>query len=126
MIMKLREYGFPIDMEKVLAISGSGTVGRVRLILTAGGIPVLAHPGLNRSTLIIRELIDAGLAGVEAYHPAHSREQESYYKRLADEYGLLVTGGSDYHGPGHKAGCRLGLGTVPYKTVQKLREKKHN
>lgn len=166
MIKKLREYGFSIDINKVLAISGTGTVGRphlaaamvdagavkaiaeafdlyighgrpayiprfklspadaVRLIRRASGVPVLAHPGLNKSVVIIKELIDEGLAGLEVYHPAHSREQEHYYRRLANENGLLVTGGSDYHGPEHKAGFRLGARSVPYETVKKLNKNK--
>ncbi|HOV78681.1 MAG TPA: PHP domain-containing protein [Bacillota bacterium] len=93
----------------------------VRLIRRADGVPVLAHPGLNDSDEIIAELIGAGLAGLEAYHPAHSNEQVAYFRRIGKEYGLVITGGSDYHGPAHKAGCRLGMETVGYDVVEKLK-----
>lgn len=163
MVEKLQEFGFPVDMDRVMVISVSGSVGRphlaaalveigavettteafdryigagrpayiprykldpveaVRLIRSAGGAPVLAHPGLNNSAQLIEELKRAGLAGLEAHHPAHSREQASYYHRLAIGHGLIVTGGSDYHGPGHKAGCRMGSETVPYSVVDELK-----
>lgn len=96
----------------------------VSMIRAAGGVPVLAHPGLNKSLRMLKDLIEAGLAGLEAYHPVHSREQASYYHRLALEHGLVATGGSDYHGPGHKAGCRLGMETVSYGVVEELKLRK--
>lgn len=70
----------------------------IELILKSGGIPVLAHPGvLNRDELIL-EFMEYGLLGVEAIHPLHSTEKQMYYDTLARKYGLLVTGGSDWHG----------------------------
>ncbi len=98
------------------------TADAVRLVREAGGTPVLAHPGLNKSNNILGDLVDCGLAGLEAYHPAHSREQANYFHRLATEYGILSTGGSDYHGPEHKSGCILGSKTVSYKVVSWLRK----
>ncbi|MDD3654193.1 MAG: PHP domain-containing protein [Desulfotomaculaceae bacterium] len=93
----------------------------LQLIRTAGGAPVLAHPALSNSSKLIPCLKQAGLAGLEAYHPAHSRELSEYYCRLAQEHGLFVTGGSDYHGEGHKEGVRLGMRTVPYTRIQEIR-----
>ncbi len=70
----------------------------IEVILKSGGIPVLAHPGvLNRDELIL-ELMEYGLLGVEAIHPLHPVEKQMYYEKLAKKYGLLVTGGSDWHG----------------------------
>jgi len=97
-------------------------VEAVHLIRAAGGVPVLAHPGLNNTARLLEELIEVGLAGLEVCHPVHTREQVSYYFRLAGEYGLIATGGSDFHGPGHKAGCLLGAETVPYSVVEELKK----
>jgi predicted metal-dependent phosphoesterase TrpH len=70
----------------------------IDLIRKTGGIPVLAHPGvLNRDEYIL-DLVDYGLMGVEAIHPLHSVEKQAYYEQLAKKYGLIVTGGSDWHG----------------------------
>jgi hypothetical protein len=99
-------------------------VEAVRLIRSAGGVPVLAHPGLNNSSRLLEELIGAGLAGLEAFHPIHSWEQAFYYQRLAEEHGLIVTGGSDFHGTGHKTGCSLGSNTVPDSVVEELKKRK--
>lgn len=73
------------------------------LLLDAGGFPVLAHPqSLNMDTpkfeLMIKDLIDQGLAGIECYSSIHSLEEVLYYKSVAKEYGLTITGGSDFHG----------------------------
>lgn len=74
------------------------------MIRDAGGIPVLAHPftlGLHTSETLrplLKELMALGLAGIECYYPEHSFGQEALYLFLARELGLLVTGGSDFHG----------------------------
>ncbi len=75
----------------------------VELIASAGGIPVIAHPGQNHGDMVwmkerFAALKDAGLRGIEAYHMAHSQQQAICFARIAKELGLLVTGGSDYHG----------------------------
>lgn len=95
----------------------------VNLIKTAGGAPVLAHPGLNNSEHILGDLIKAGLAGIEADHPSHSAEQSNYFKHLARQKGLIATGGSDYHGPRHKEGSRFGIVTVSCKVVEELKKR---
>jgi hypothetical protein len=64
----------------------------------AGGVGVLAHPGHWTPGARIRTLVDAGLDGIEVVHPSHDDTLVSYYRRLADGYGLLATGGSDHHG----------------------------
>ena len=64
----------------------------------AGGVGVLAHPGHWTSSTEIRQLVDAGLDGLELYHRSHGASLRRYYRRLAESYDLLVTGGSDYHG----------------------------
>ena len=70
----------------------------IELILDSGGVPVLAHPGvLNREEYIF-DLLEFGLVGLEAIHPLHTPEKQLYYEKLAKKYGLIVTGGSDWHG----------------------------
>ena len=71
----------------------------IDVIRSAGGVPVLAHPGVTGIAHIVPALAGRGLAGIEAFHAEHTPEQREYYARLAEDLGLLVTGGSDYHGP---------------------------
>lgn len=70
----------------------------VKMIKDAGGIAVLAHPGLYRMDYIIDELVDHGLDGIEVFHADHTKEDEEKYEKIAQKYQLLITGGSDYHG----------------------------
>jgi len=95
----------------------------VRAILAAGGVPVLAHPGLSGNDEMIPSLVEAGLAGIEAIYPDHSEEQRTRYARLARQYGLIVTAGSDCHGPKSSSGVRVGLATTDYSIVRQLCEK---
>ena len=77
------------------------TIDAIRLIRRAGGVPVLAHPGLSAPGLsCLPELVKAGLMGLEVFYPQHSPEQKARFLELAAQYGLLVTGGSDCHGGG--------------------------
>lgn len=99
----------------------------VRAILAAGGVPVLAHPGLTARDDLIPGLVAAGLAGIEAHHPAHDLKQRRRYAAVAGRLGLIVTGGSDAHGPGgpaHSAeGEDVGTVTVRYEVVRALRRR---
>ncbi|BCW67820.1 metal-dependent phosphoesterase [Arthrobacter sp. NicSoilB4] len=77
----------------------------VELVRAAGGVPVFAHPVATARGRIVgertyREMIDAGLAGLEIYHRDNPEEGRAFLRKLADRYGLLVTGSSDYHGAG--------------------------
>ena len=72
----------------------------IALIRRAGGLAVLAHPGVNRLDDLVEGLVGAGLAGIEAYHADHTPEQRAHYAALAASFGLVATGGSDYHGAG--------------------------
>ncbi|MEA4882106.1 MAG: PHP domain-containing protein [Clostridia bacterium] len=89
-------------------------------ISAAGGVSVLAHPGLSNRDDMIPQLVRAGLAGIEAIYPDHSREQRLHYERVAAQYGLIVTGGSDCHGPRSKSGVVLGKATVDQSVVASL------
>jgi len=94
----------------------------VELIHQAGGLAVMAHPGLNRTDEIIPDLVDAGLDGIECFHTKHSTTMAGRYLEIADKFHLLVTGGSDCHGFSKN---RPIIGTVklPYEHVEKLKAK---
>ena len=89
---------------------GASPAEVVGLIARAGGVSSLAHPGKLRLDAIIDELVDAGLTAIEVYHPDHATPTSSATSRAPHRAGLLVTGGSDYHGPG--SGRTSGLGRV--------------
>lgn len=75
-----------------------------QLIRQAGGVALWAHPGEPVQEEQLKQLIDAGIQGIEAYSPMHSQETTAAWLRLAQEYGLMVCGGSDYHGQRFGAG----------------------
>lgn len=84
----------------------------VDLLKRAGGIAVIAHPGLIKNRPLVKELIDYGVDGIEVYHPEHSREESRLLLELAVIHGRLVTGGSDFHSPPSTAEARSDLGAV--------------
>lgn len=77
----------------------------VELVRAAGGVPVFAHPVASARGRIVgertyREMIDAGLLGLEIEHRDNPEEGRGFLRNLASEHGLLITGSSDYHGAG--------------------------
>jgi len=97
----------------------------VETIMAVGGVPVVAHPAIMRDDEVISELVGYGLRGIEVYHPDHSLADEKKYARMANEKGLLVTGGSDCHGLG-KGKVLMGSVRIEYSLVEKLREEAGN
>jgi predicted metal-dependent phosphoesterase TrpH len=95
----------------------------IELIHQAGGLAVMAHPGLNRTDEVIPELVDAGLDGIECFHTKHPRQTVEHYLQLADRFDLLVTGGSDCHGLS-KGKPLIGTVRLPYEHIQKLKERR--
>jgi predicted metal-dependent phosphoesterase TrpH len=74
----------------------------IELLRSSGAVPVWAHPYLFRGgdvEVVLQELIAAGLMGVEVYHPSHTPSETKKLETFCAQYGLLMTGGSDYHGP---------------------------
>ena len=69
----------------------------VELVGRSGGVAVLAHPGRLKDESIIEELVNAGLAGLEVFYPTHQPSQVAHYRELAARFGLVMTGGSDFH-----------------------------
>ncbi len=96
----------------------------IQAIIGAGGVPVIAHPAHSGPAAVKRipEFVGYGLHGVEVYYPHHSPEEIEVLLGLCRKYGLLVTGGSDFHGPGVGEGAPLGLVHVPLECVERLRE----
>jgi predicted metal-dependent phosphoesterase TrpH len=94
----------------------------VELIHQAGGLAVMAHPGLNRTDDIIPALVEAGLDGIECYHTKHSNSLSAHYLEIAQQFKLLVTGGSDCHGFS-KVRPLIGSVRLPYEKVELLQAK---
>lgn len=96
----------------------------VRLIRAAGGVAVIAHPGLETraaptGTVMVEELAAAGLAGVEADHPGHDAATAAFWRAFARDRGLLVTGCSDFHGDAQRG--KIGERTTSLATLEALR-----
>jgi predicted metal-dependent phosphoesterase TrpH len=98
----------------------------VRRIREAGGIASLAHPVRVKGDVpaMMPELVDCGLNAIEAYHSDHTPADTSLYLCLAKQHGLMVTGGSDFHGavkPGVKLGTGGGSLSIPGDLVERMR-----
>jgi predicted metal-dependent phosphoesterase TrpH len=91
----------------------------IALIHDAGGVSVLAHPGPGLVDSVVESLAAQGLRGIEVWHPQHSPVTVRRYEALAERLGLLVTGGSDFHGPGRSTG--LGDLPVPLRVLEPLK-----
>lgn len=97
----------------------------VKMVAAAGGVAVFGHPAVSNCDEIIPDLMVAGLRGIEAYYSGHDQGQTQHYLNLAKKYGLLVTGGTDYHGTRSGREIDLGTITVPDEAVEKLRAASH-
>jgi predicted metal-dependent phosphoesterase TrpH len=93
----------------------------IKLIRSVGGLPVMAHPAVSHCDELIPELAAAGLRGLEAYYVGYTPEQTAHYLGLANQHGLLITGGSDYHGANSGREVKLGEVTIPDELVEKIR-----
>lgn len=93
----------------------------VQIVHDAGGLASLAHPGVSRRDHLIPALAHAGLDAIEARHSDHDAAAEARYRSLARAHGLLVTGGSDFHGEASHRAPRLGALTLPLDDYAALR-----
>lgn len=100
-------------------------IDAVRLIRSANGLPVMAHPielpGVDELCNWLPELVEAGLVGLETYYGPYTEKEELQLRALADQYHLVPTGGTDFHGPGIHP-TPLGGRFVPLEAVQQLKE----
>jgi 3',5'-nucleoside bisphosphate phosphatase len=116
--------------DRYLRTGGPASVPRRRLrpseavavIRRARGVPVLAHPGVTGQDELIPELVQAGLMGIETYYAEHSAEQTRGYVQMCQDFGLVTTGGSDFHGPHTGRTNPPGTPYVPMSVYEKLKE----
>jgi hypothetical protein len=123
--------------ERYLGKGRAGYVEKYRIpmdeaILTireAGGLAVLAHPGLidlaetDTYERLLVELMSMGLQGIEVFYPGHTAEQTPFFRNLAEKFGLLVTGGTDFHGdinPEIQLGTGQGDLHIPYTIYESI------
>jgi 3',5'-nucleoside bisphosphate phosphatase len=92
----------------------------IDLIHQAGGLAVMAHPGLSLTDELIPNMVEADLDGIECFHTKHSTSMVDHYLALADRFRLVVTGGSDCHGL-NKGKLLIGTVKVPYQHVESLK-----
>ncbi len=106
----------------------------IELIRKAGGVAVLAHPGLlqppgaqpDAIPGLVETLVAQGLEGLEVYYPDHTLDQTSGYIALAERHGLLLTGGSDFHGKMQddiEMGTGKGTLQIPFELFERLNQR---
>ncbi|MDR1760198.1 MAG: PHP domain-containing protein [Fibrobacter sp.] len=96
----------------------------IRLIENAGGIAVLAHPYKTSADLLIENLVEWGLKGIETYSPSQKGNAGKRYREIAKRFHLVGTGGSDFHFEGGPNG--INSMKMPYSVVEELRERREN
>lgn len=94
----------------------------IEIIRAAGGLAVLAHPGWGTGDEVIRGLARAGLDGLEVYYPDHGPSQVEHYRDMAKRLGLLMTGGTDFHGATMATRVPVGSQYVPESIVAPIRK----
>ena len=122
-------YSFREAFDKYIGYNSPAYVEKLRmhpreifeLITSAGGIAVLAHPGATKVDERIPEFIRDGVEGIEVFHPEHTASLERYYKKICRKYGLVMTGGSDFHAGEHPR-AEIGSVRAPLSIVPALRE----
>ena len=92
----------------------------IAAIHEAGGIAILAHPGSRDSFELMEELIDAGLDGVEAFHPDNTEEQQKSLVKFAKEHSILAVGGTEFKGMYSKRALSVGDIAVPEANIKAL------
>ena len=97
----------------------------ISLIYRTGGVSIIAHPMLLHNNDIIIDLIKKGLCGIEVFYNHQPKKTTEHYEKIAKEYGLLVTGGSDCHGEA-KDWILMGSVRIPYEHVERLKEYKES
>ena len=115
--------------DRYISPGGAAYVPRLRLtpgeviesIHAAGGVAVLAHPGPSGAVDIIPRLVSLGLQGLEVYYPRQSSSDVQLLLDLCQRYGLIATGGSDFHAEDHEEGATLGSVFVPVECIEELR-----
>jgi predicted metal-dependent phosphoesterase TrpH len=100
--------------------TGKGPAAVIDVIHRAGGLASMAHPGVTRQPAVMAGLVGVGLDAVEVYHSDHTPQTVRELLRFATECGLLVSGGSDFHGDDDSRDRRLGRTTLPVMEFERL------
>ncbi|HEY4612900.1 MAG TPA: PHP domain-containing protein [Bacteroidota bacterium] len=95
----------------------------IQLISKSGGLTFLAHPGRYTTDLEIAQLINAGLDGIEVVHPSHDEQRRKFYRSVVEQYFLLESGGSDFHGGKKNDDYAFGAFWVPLHVVDAMRKR---
>jgi len=106
-----------------VARRGASPIEVVALVHGAGGVVSVAHPGKLKSDALIEPLAEAGLDAIEAHHPDHDPATTAAYRARASKLGLLVTGGSDFHGRDSGRIDAMGKITLPADDFARLAER---
>lgn len=102
--------------------AGVTVVQAIREIKKAGGLAVMAHPGLVQDVWNFPPWVEAGLDGIEVFYPSHSYTLKQELLKIARKYDLFATGGSDYHGPSAGRITSLGM-NIPQPYSDRLLRK---
>lgn len=92
-----------------------------KLISDAGGLSFVAHPGFIKETILMN-LINAGIDGIEVLHPSHTENQVNFYRGIVNQYCLLESGGSDYHGGKKDDDENLGKYCISQNQLEAMRK----
>ena len=92
----------------------------IELIHAAGGVAVMAHPGLAGDDQLVKKVLAAGAEGLEVFHPMHTPQQQKEYLAWTQDVGLLATGGSDFHAIPGRFPEKLGVFQAPDTVVPAL------
>ncbi|WP_424244980.1 hypothetical protein Dip510_000088 [Elusimicrobium posterum] len=101
---------------------GVSVAEAITKIKNAGGLAVIAHPGLVRNTWDFKRWVDAGLDGIEVFYPSHNSDMRQELLAIAREYNLFVTAGSDHHGATSGRTPRVGM-EIPHSYYDDLLKK---
>jgi len=104
-----------VEREKLLPVEA------VELIVDARGLPVLAHPAdINDLDELVPKLKAAGLVGIEVYYCDYAPDVIDRLLKIAGQYGLVPTGGTDYHAFGYSSEIMIGEALAPQQSVEQL------
>ena len=92
----------------------------IKIINDAGGLAFIAHPGKMKES-ILTSLIQLGIDGIEVVHSSHKRSQQKFYRGIVNQYCLLESGGSDFHGGFRNDDENFGKYTVSESVVETLK-----
>lgn len=96
----------------------------IAAIKEAGGIPVLAHPGQFDNFAAVPEWVEIGLEGIEVRHPLHEEQEEEQAAKLAEQFRLIKTGGSDFHGFYGEMNVEIGSKSMGIACIEALKQRK--